>query len=76
MGEKAGRRKDELPEASEDRVIECPVCSNIMTKMEAEGVTVEAVQEYSGQRSRSCKESAIASPCDKRWSCHYDSVRG
>ena len=45
-------------------------------EMEAEGVTVEAVQKYSGRRSRSCKESAIASPCDKRWSCHYDSACG
>jgi hypothetical protein len=27
-----------LPDASEDRVIECPVCSNAMT---AEGVTVD-----------------------------------
>jgi hypothetical protein len=25
----------------EDRGIECPVCSNVMTKMEAEGVTVD-----------------------------------
>jgi Zn-finger nucleic acid-binding protein len=30
-----------LPEASEDRVIECPVCSNAMTTMTAEGVTVD-----------------------------------
>jgi Zn-finger nucleic acid-binding protein len=30
-----------LPDAREDRVIECPVCSNVMTKMEAEGVTVD-----------------------------------
>src|SRR5215210_1667115 len=30
-----------LPDASEDRVIECPVCSNTMTRMEAEGVTVD-----------------------------------
>ena len=30
-----------LPDASEDRVIECPVCSNVMTRMEAEGVTVD-----------------------------------
>ncbi len=45
-------------------------------EMEAEGVTVEAVQKYSGRRSRSCKESAIASPCDKRWSCHYASACG
>ena len=30
-----------LPDASEDRVIECPVCSNAMTTMTAEGVTVD-----------------------------------
>src|SRR5215217_199809 len=30
-----------LPDAREDRVIECPVCSNTMTKMEAEGVRVD-----------------------------------
>jgi uncharacterized protein len=30
-----------LPDASEDRVIECPVCSNTMTTMESEGVTVD-----------------------------------
>ena len=30
-----------LPDASEDRVIECPVCSNAMTRMESEGVTVD-----------------------------------
>src|SRR5215211_143379 len=30
-----------LPDASEDRVIECPVCSRAMTTMEAEGVTVD-----------------------------------
>ena len=27
-------------------------------------------QEYSGRRSRSCEESAIASPSYKLWSCH------
>jgi uncharacterized protein len=30
-----------LPGGGEDRVVECPVCSNTMTKMEAEGVTVD-----------------------------------
>jgi Zn-finger nucleic acid-binding protein len=30
-----------LPDASEERVIECPVCSNAMTTMTAEGVTVD-----------------------------------
>ena len=30
-----------LPGGGEDRVVECPVCSNVMTKMEAEGVTVD-----------------------------------
>jgi Zn-finger nucleic acid-binding protein len=30
-----------LPDAREDRVIECPVCSNVMTTMSAEGVTVD-----------------------------------
>ena len=30
-----------LPDASEDRVIECPVCSSVMSRMEAEGVTVD-----------------------------------
>ncbi len=29
------------PDASEDRVLECPVCSNAMTAMEAEGVTMD-----------------------------------
>ena len=29
-----------LPDASEDRIIKCPVCSNAMTTMVAEGVTV------------------------------------
>jgi hypothetical protein len=33
-------------------------------------------RKYSDQRSRSCEESAIASPCDKRWSCHIGSVCG
>jgi Zn-finger nucleic acid-binding protein len=31
----------QLPGGGEDRVVECPVCSNTMTKMEAEGVTVD-----------------------------------
>jgi hypothetical protein len=31
-------------------------------------------QEYSGRRSRSYRESAIASPCYKRWSCHNASA--
>src|SRR5215203_501534 len=30
-----------LPNASEVRIIECPVCSNTMTTMTAEGVTVD-----------------------------------
>jgi hypothetical protein len=30
-----------LPDASADRIIECPVCSNAMTTMVAEGVTVD-----------------------------------
>jgi hypothetical protein len=30
-----------LPRASEDRAIECPVCSNAMTSMTAEGMTVD-----------------------------------
>jgi Zn-finger nucleic acid-binding protein len=30
-----------LPDASEDRIVECPVCSNVMTTMTAEGVTVD-----------------------------------
>jgi Zn-finger nucleic acid-binding protein len=30
-----------LPRASEDRIIECPVCSNPMTTMSAEGVTAD-----------------------------------
>src|SRR5215207_6202257 len=30
-----------LPNASEERIIECPVCSNTMTTMTAEGVTVD-----------------------------------
>ena len=29
------------PDGREGRVIECPVCSNTMTTMEAEGVTVD-----------------------------------
>ncbi len=37
-----------LPDAREDRVIECPVCSSVMTTMEAEGVTVEPVQKVFG----------------------------
>jgi hypothetical protein len=38
-----GRETDttRLPDASEERVIECPVCSNVMTTMTAEGVTVD-----------------------------------
>jgi hypothetical protein len=32
--------------------------------------------KYSGQRSRSCQESAIASPCYKPWSCHNASACG
>jgi hypothetical protein len=35
-----------------------------------------AFPKISGRRSRSCRESAIASPCDKRWSCHNASVCG
>ena len=31
----------QLPGGGEDRVVECPVCSNVMTRMEAEGVTVD-----------------------------------
>ena len=31
-----------LPGGGEDRVVKCPVCSNTMTKMEAEGVAVSA----------------------------------
>jgi Zn-finger nucleic acid-binding protein len=31
----------QLPDASEDRVIECPVCSNAMTMMSTDGVTVD-----------------------------------
>jgi hypothetical protein len=27
-------------------------------------------KKYSDQRSHSCQESAIASPCNKPWSCH------
>src|SRR5215217_3293689 len=34
----------------------------------ARGFSVPQGAKYSGQRSRSCQESAIASPCDKRWS--------
>jgi uncharacterized protein len=30
-----------LPDASEERIIECPVCSNVMTTMEADSVTVD-----------------------------------
>jgi Zn-finger nucleic acid-binding protein len=30
-----------LPDASEERIIECPVCSSAMTTMTAEGVTVD-----------------------------------
>ncbi len=30
-----------LPDASENRVLECPMCSNTMTTMAAEGVTVD-----------------------------------
>src|SRR5829696_10148601 len=30
-----------LPDASEERIIECPVCSNTMTTMSADGVTVD-----------------------------------
>src|ERR671914_618370 len=30
-----------LPDASEERIIGCPVCSNVMTTMSAEGVTVD-----------------------------------
>src|SRR5215217_8830342 len=33
-------------------------------------------QKYSGQRSRSCQESAIASPCNRLWSCHNASACG
>ena len=29
----------QLPGGGEDRVVECPVCSNAVTRMEAEGVT-------------------------------------
>ncbi len=34
-------RTARLPDASENRVLECPVCSNTMTTMAAEGVTVD-----------------------------------
>jgi Zn-finger nucleic acid-binding protein len=35
------RDKTRLPDASEDRIIECSVCSSAMSTMEAEGVTVD-----------------------------------
>ena len=31
----------QLPGGGYDRIIECPVCSNVITKMEADGVTVD-----------------------------------
>src|SRR3954471_22719211 len=31
----------QIPGGGEDRAIECPVCSNTMTKMEADGVRVD-----------------------------------
>jgi uncharacterized protein len=30
-----------VPGGGKDRIVDCPVCSNVMTKMEAEGVTVD-----------------------------------
>jgi hypothetical protein len=30
-----------VPGGGEDRVVECPVCTNTMTKMEADGVRVD-----------------------------------
>jgi hypothetical protein len=41
-----------------------------------EGRALVGGKKYSDRRSRSCKESAIASPCDKRWSCHNASACG
>src|SRR5215213_2689447 len=49
-----------LPVAGEDRVIECPVCSDVMTKMETEGVTVGAVERHAGRRGGGCGGLAIA----------------
>jgi hypothetical protein len=39
MGRETDTRR--VPGGGYDRVIECPVCSNVMTKMEAEGVRVD-----------------------------------
>ena len=41
-----------------------------------EGRALVGSKKYSDRRSRSCQESAIASPCDKRWSCHNASACG
>ncbi|CAN5780294.1 hypothetical protein BH18ACT11_BH18ACT11_15260 [soil metagenome] len=46
-----------IPDASEDRVIECPVCSNTMTRMEFEGVTVDVCAgELAGIRTEFATE--------------------
>jgi Zn-finger nucleic acid-binding protein len=41
-----------LPGGGEDRFIKCPVCSNVMTRMEAEGVTVDVCAGGAGVTDR------------------------
>jgi len=41
-----------LPGGGGDRVIECPVCSNVMTWMEAEGVTFDVCAGGTGLTDR------------------------
>ena len=36
-----GTSTGRLPGGGEDRVVECPVYSNVMTRMEASGVTLD-----------------------------------
>jgi hypothetical protein len=41
-----------VPGGGEDRVVECPVCSNVMTRMEAGGVTLDVCPGGTGVTDR------------------------
>jgi hypothetical protein len=43
---------NQLLGGGEDRVVECPVCSNVMTRMEASGVTLDVCAGGTGVTDR------------------------
>jgi hypothetical protein len=44
MGMSRDTDTGKVPGGGEDRVVECPVCSNVMTTTEAGGVTVDSAR--------------------------------